>query len=70
MGLKPSLSQVKVKKKDKISDKFGLFLCLTDQIDYDIVNLQQVTYDVIKITSPKIRHQNASQNFSIFKPLP
>jgi len=26
-------------------------------------------YDVIKITSPKIRHQNDVTKFSIFKPL-
>jgi len=26
--------------------------------DYDTVKLQKFTYDVIKIASPKIRHQN------------
>jgi len=39
------------------------------KIDNDTVKLQKVTYDVINITSPKMRHQNYVTKFSIFKPL-
>jgi len=38
------------------------------KIDYDTVKLK-VIYDVIKITLPKIRHQNDVTRVSIFKPL-
>jgi len=40
------------------------------KIDYDTIKLQKVLYDVIKITTPKIRHQNDVTIFFIFKPLP
>jgi len=39
------------------------------KIDCDSEKLQKVTYDVIKITSPKICHQNDVTKSSIFKPL-
>jgi len=38
-GLKPLLSQVKVKKNDKKSDRFDLFLCLRDLKLCDLANL-------------------------------
>jgi len=36
--------------------------------DYDTVTLQKITYGVIKITPPKIRHQNDVKKFSVYKP--
>jgi len=39
------------------------------KIDYDTVKLQKVTYDVIKITSPKIHHlKDVSKNFRFQAP--
>jgi len=36
------------------------------KIDYGTIKLQKVTYGIIKITSPKISHQNEVTNFFSF----
>jgi len=40
------------------------------KIDYDTEKLQKVTYDVMKITSPIMRHQNDATRFFYFQAPP
>jgi len=40
------------------------------KINYDTVNLQKVTYDVVKIMLLKIHHQNGVENFFHFQAPP